>query len=123
MKAIKEQKIISVIILGNRKSLIKDTTHRTRLHILLLFVAANRSVLVQFVGELFLEFDQQIHFEFSISVNFAFYFLVLGQRLLDAVFGVQLRVLAVVDVLKHLERNVHILYLVLDFFNLLQPRN
>lgn len=69
----------------------KDLGHRS-------FVASYRPVFSQLVGESGVEFYHHVRFELAVSVNLAFHLLVLCQRLLDAVFGVQLGVTAVVDV-------------------------
>lgn len=84
------------------------------------FVAANRSVHAQLVRECFLQFKHHIRFEFAIRIDFSFDLLILCQRLLDAIFRVQLWIFPLVNVIEHFEWNVEILYLMFQLVDFLQ---
>lgn len=83
-------------------------------------IRAIRPIHVHLVGERFAEFHEHVHFEFAVGVDLALDLLVLGQGLLHAVLGVELRILIVVDVLEHLEGHMDVLHLVLQLVDLLQ---
>lgn len=55
-----------------------------------------------------LQLKQQVVLELSVNVDLSFRFLVLVQRLLDAVFGVELWISALVDVLEDSKRYVDV---------------
>lgn len=66
-----------------------------------------------------MQLHQHCVLEFAESVDLAFRLFVLEQRLLDAVFRVELWVLSLVDVVEDGERNMNLLDLGSFFVNLL----
>lgn len=68
----------------------------------ILFIFSDGSVLVDLWVEAFLlEFQQQIVLKLSVDIDFALCFLVLVESFVDAVFGEQLWISALVDVVKN----------------------
>lgn len=108
--------IFSYFLVNNL--LIQISLTHYRLHILI--IASDRPVLVHLVGKGVLQLHQHVHLKLPVRVDLALDLLVLGQGLLNAVLRVQLRILPVVDVVKDLKRDMHVLHLALYFIDFLQ---
>ena len=84
------------------------------------FVAASGSVAGHLLGEDGGELGEEPGLEHAIGVDLAALFFVLGKGLFHAVFGIELRIAAAVDVIKHFQRNLDILDFWPKFIDFLQ---
>lgn len=78
------------------------------------FVLSKRSILVDLRWKLGRQIQKQIVLELPVAVDFAFGLLILEQRLLDAVLRVQLRISALIDVVKYCQWNRNLEVIVSD---------
>lgn len=83
-------------------------------------VTPESSVMIDFLGEYAVKFDQELSLVELVSLDFAFHFLVFGDCFFHAVLGKDLRVAPVVYVIKDLERNLNVTNLMAESLNFLK---
>ena len=78
------------------------------------------SILVDLAGKFTAKFGEEVGFELSVHVDFSFRLFILRQRLFDAIFCVELWVLALIDVVSHSDWDGNSFDFPSIFVNLLQ---
>lgn len=90
------------------------------LFLLLIIKLFIRSILVDLAGKFTAKFSEEVGFELSVHVDFSFCLFVLRQRLFDAIFCVELWILALIDVVGNCNRDGDSFDFPSIFVNLLQ---